>query len=548
MADMNEWGNNTSDSVSGVENVTNSKKGKKIAIICASVIAVAAGGGAIAYNASDYFKNQVKLRMMKPENYYAWVNEENAQEYAAKARENYEKAIEKTKEGQSADVSVKYDVSDDAKNYMINDLFGIEYGVNDEDDMLIDMINNVSSIEVGSGANVKQGDIDGSMYMNLNDDKLLTVDYAMAEGASEMFMRIPELTERWLGMNVEQALTDSYYMDDEARELMDAYKEMLKDPESFISPEELEDMIIRYTKVWNDSIGDVQLERSEDIAVCDINVNYTVISAELNDEKLVQIAENFINEAKNDEVFKRVLIDKMNVLSEDEYISTLDEALDDIKNSSGDETVVFETYVDPTGTIRGCSLKSDDGAVDCKYIIGLDGDQIRGEAYLSEDNAEVFRAELNATDNDNKYSGNMDVTVEEETVSVEFTDFEIVDEESGFFSGDVTVIVPDVDPVSFNFTSDGASMEASTDITIEDIHIGKFTLKVSRDSGKSPEIPSADDAYMIDTENFNSLSEYVSKEDAENFIRTLCKKVGFNDEYADDAAEAFARSAYPEEY
>ena len=548
MADMNEWGNNTSDSVSGVENVTNSKKGKKIAIICASVIAVAAGGGAIAYNASDYFKNQVKLRMMKPENYYAWVNEENAQEYAAKARENYEKAIEKTKEGQSADVSVKYDVSDDAKNYMINDLFGIEYGVNDEDDMLIDMINNVSSIEIGSGANVKQGDINGNMYVNLNDDKLLTVDYAMAEGASEMFMRIPELTERWLGMNVEQALTDSYYMDDEARELMDAYKEMLKDPESFISPEELEDMIIRYTKVWNDSIGDVQLERSEDIAVCDINVNYTVISAELNDEKIVQIAENFINEAKNDEVFKRVLIDKMNVLSEDEYISTLDEALDDIRNSSGDETFVFETYVDPTGTIRGCSLKSDDGAVDCKYIIGLDGDQIRGEAYLSEDNEEVFRAELNATDNDNKYSGNMDVTVEEETVSVEFTDFEIVDEESGFFSGDVTVIVPDVDPVSFNFTSDGASMEASTDITIEDIHIGKFTLKVSRDSGKSPEIPSADDAYIIDTENFNSLSEYVSKEDAENFIRTLCKKVGFNDEYADDAAEAFARSAYPEEY
>ena len=58
MADMNEWGNNTSDSVSGVENVTSSKKGKKIAIISASVIAVAAGAGAIAYNSSDYIKNQ----------------------------------------------------------------------------------------------------------------------------------------------------------------------------------------------------------------------------------------------------------------------------------------------------------------------------------------------------------------------------------------------------------------------------------------------------------------------------------------------------------
>ena len=546
MADMNEWGNNTSDSVSGVENVTSSKKGKKIAIISASVIAVAAGAGAIAYNSSDYIKNQVKLRMMKPENYYAWVNEENAQEYAAKVREQYEKSLEKIKNGQSASVAVKYDVSDDVKNYLVDDMLGVEYGEDEETDMLIDIIKNINSLEIGSGAAVKSGDVSGDMYINFNDDKLMTVDYAMADGAAEMFMRVPELTERWLSMNIEDALEETY-MDDDARELMDAYKEALKDPESVISPEELEDMIIRYTKVWNDSIGDIKLERSEEIAVGDISMNYTVVSVELTNDKLVSIAENFINEAKNDEVLKRVVIDKCKAVTEDEYVSQLDEILDDIKEQSSDETAVYETYIDPKGVIRGCALKSDDAKVEAKYIMGLEGDQIRGEAYIFEDGEEAFRADLTATDSGNKYTGNIDVKVEEETASVEFTDFEIVNEDNGFFSGDITINIPDVDPISLNFNSDGSTMEASTDIKIDDIEIGKFTLKLSEDFGKAPEIPSTDDAYMIDPESFSSLSDYVSKEDAENFIRTVCTKIGFNDDYANQAAEAFAQGAYPDE-
>ena len=546
MADMNEWGNNTSDSVSGVENVTSSKKGKKIAIISASVIAVAAGAGAIAYNSSDYIKNQVKLRMMKPENYYAWVNEENAQEYAAKVREQYEKSLEKIKNGQSASVAVKYDVSDDVKNYLVDDMLGVEYGEDEETDMLIDIIKNINSLEIGSGAAVKSGDVSGDMYINFNDDKLMTVDYAMADGAAEMFMRVPELTERWLSMNIENTLEETY-MDDDARELMDAYKEALKDPESVISPEELEDMIIRYTKVWNDSIGDIKLERSEEIAVSDISMNYTVVSVELTNDKLVSIAENFINEAKNDEVLKRVVIDKCKAVTEDEYVSQLDEILDDIKEQSSDETAVYETYIDPKGVIRGCALKSDDAKVEAKYIMGLEGDQIRGEAYIFEDGEETFRADLTATDSGNKYTGNIDVKVEEETASVEFTDFEIVNEDNGFFSGDITINIPDVDPISLNFNSDGSTMEASTDIKIEDIEIGKFTLKLSEDFGKAPEIPSSDDAYMLDPESFSSLSDYVSKEDAENFIRTVCTKIGFNDDYANQAAEAFAQGAYPDE-
>ena len=52
---------NSYDSVYGVDPVPRKKKGAKIAIIAASVLGVAAGGGAAAYNLSPFVKNQVKI-------------------------------------------------------------------------------------------------------------------------------------------------------------------------------------------------------------------------------------------------------------------------------------------------------------------------------------------------------------------------------------------------------------------------------------------------------------------------------------------------------
>ena len=49
------------------------KKGKKAALIGGISAAVIVGGSAAAYGFSDTVKNQVKLRLSKPENYYAWV-------------------------------------------------------------------------------------------------------------------------------------------------------------------------------------------------------------------------------------------------------------------------------------------------------------------------------------------------------------------------------------------------------------------------------------------------------------------------------------------
>ena len=87
-------------------------------------------------------------------------------------------------------------------------------------------------------------------------------------------------------------------------------------------------------------------------------------------------------------------------------------------------------------------------------------------------------------------------------------------------------------------------MSVSTDVTVEDMNIGKFTFRISADAGNAPEIPGSDGAYMIDPENFESLADYVSQEDTENFVRTICTKIGFDDEFSDAVAKSAVSGLY----
>ena len=75
--DRNDMNNAFSDgfetTVSGVDNVTRKGRGKKAALIGGISAAVIAGGAVTSYAVSDTVKNQVKLRLSKPEKYYACI-------------------------------------------------------------------------------------------------------------------------------------------------------------------------------------------------------------------------------------------------------------------------------------------------------------------------------------------------------------------------------------------------------------------------------------------------------------------------------------------
>ncbi len=528
MADINEFNN---DVVSGVEHAKKGKGGL-IAGITAGALVVVVGGGFAAYAASDYVKNQVKLMVSRPENYYTWVNEKNTEDFAKQISEEYRTALDEMKNGQKNSVSLKYEPTDSAKDLL-----------SDADESIIDIIKNINDISIGSTVDSNGSIMSGNAFAEINGEKLFNLDMAIDTANIDVFFRIPELAEQWL--NVEATDVYGVYDDEEA---MNAYEKFMQDPESLITPEELETEINKYANLWNECIADVKLEKKSDIAISDINVTYTVASIEIDEAKANEIAEKFINEVKEDEILKSIVVDKLAIISADEYTSELDEILEDLKSDTdlSDEIVILNTYIDPTGCIRGVSFETPDSD-SVKFIIGKEGNEVRGEMNITDNGEEAFKGILTATESDKKYTGSFDMTADGETVSVEFTDLETVDEKKGYINGVLTFVLPadtGVDPISINLNSDGSSQQISAVLDIDGTNYGTITLSVSAENGANPTIPDKSSAFIINDETDAELADYVEQAKMEEFLTNLLTKIGFNAEDAAEAAKEIADEMY----
>ena len=389
-------------SASGVENVTKKSKGKKAAMIGGISAAVVVGGGAAAYAFSDTVKNQVKLRLSKPEKYYAWVTEKNSSTLGEMLSEGYKKRLDNMKKGQQVDLSVYYEANDNVKDLIIDELFGGR-GNDDDADQIIDVIQNIDKVSLSGSLSAKKGNMKTNVGLDVNDDRIVSFDVAGNTDEMNYFFRVPELKEQWLGV-------DASDLGEEAgmSEIVEAYKEILKDPGSFLSPEDLETEVNRYAGVWSSYVDEVKLEKSEEIDICDITVNYTVATVELNDKDMDKLELEFLKELKNDKVIKKIITDKLDLMDEDEFEDEIQDEIDSVKEDLEDDDydkdtiVTIDTYIDATGTIRGFNFDSDGNSV--FMALGKDGDNIRGELRATDEDGDVpLSVKLNAEENGKKY-------------------------------------------------------------------------------------------------------------------------------------------------
>lgn len=546
MSEMNEF-NNGVDVVSGVDTVKKSKLGAVIAGAAAGVVALGAIGGVAAYNLSDFVKNQVKLLVSKPDNYYAWVTEKNSGELSQMLSTRYSEMLKASKDGQSSSVSVKYDISDDAKNMVTDQIFGS--GIDDLDEETqnaIDVFNDLKSIKLGADMEKNNSAASGDFYAEINDNRLATFEMGADVNAFDIFFRVPELKDQWFGFDM------SEIAEEEGDEFKKQYQKIFSDPESYLTPDDIKTEISRYVGVWNESISGVQLEKKEEVQIGDITVKYTVASVEVDQKMARQISENFINSAKEDEILKKIIIDSSIDITEDDYYDELNDLLDELKSAepeNSDDKIIVKTYIDPNGDIRGISLESDfkdedEDSFSFSMIMGREGDQIRGEVIISNDDSEDFRIDMTAVEKSKKYTGSVDFTADGECVSVEFTELETVNEEKGYINGTFTLIIPDVDPISVSFDSDGKSQKISGEIVVDGTNYGKITLEMSSENSGNPVVPSKSDAMMIDTDSDLAFSDYVSEDDMTKFLTDLMNKIGFSDENTNDLVEEAVSSMY----
>ncbi len=535
---MAEFNNQPNDVVTGVERVKKGK-GKVIAGITAGAIAVVAGGGAIAYAASDYVKNQVKLTVSSPENYYAWVNEKNSDDFAKQVSEKYRLALDEMKSGQKSSVSLKYEANDELRN-----LFLDEVSATDAPE-LVDIIENFNSIAIVANSEAKDSTVTGNTSIEWNGEKLVSFDSAYDTSAMDFLVRIPELAEQWIDVDI----ADTLYIDEETEN----YQKYMKDPESLITPDELETEIAKYTNLWNECTSDVELEKKADVNIADITVNYTVASVTLDETKAKEIAEKFLTAFKDDEIIKGIAVDKLAVMTADEYVSGLDDelgSLDEKYSGNPDKSVTLNTYIDATGCIRGVSFENTENDL-MKFVVGKDGSEVRGEFVMSEDGTEEFNGTLTAQENNGKYSGAVDMTADGTSFSIEFSDLETVNEEKGYMNGVVTFVIPpeitDSEAntiVALSLSSDGNSQQISMPIDVESTNYGTIVLDISSEKGAEPAMPDKSGAFTINDETGFVISDYVEQDKTEEFIKNIFLTIGLNEEMADEYAKDLGDELY----
>lgn len=524
MADINDFNNEMNDVVSGVEPVKK-RTGAVVGGIAAGVVAVAVGGGIAAYSLSDFVKNQVKLRISKPENYYAWVTEKNSSELASQIAESYREAIEERKNGQHAQLSLKYEASDELRDMLLEEI--------GDDNSNAELIENFKDLKLGVDAMSKDMAMSGNVYAELNGENLLNVELAADTQALEMFFRLPGLSDQWM-------MTSEAFDEEDIAEAA-------ADPESIITPDELEQLIVKYVDLYNSLITDIEIEKKEEIAIGDISVNYTVAEMTLTEKQCCEIAVEFINAVKEDELIKSIMVDRTNNMTAEEYDEYLDDALEDVQHDDdyeySDKTASFKTYIDPNGDIRGISIDSSDEDT-LRMIVGRDGDEIRGEAYVTDDGEEEFRADLKMTESDKVYNGSLVVNSDGETVSVEFTDLSAADEKKCYVNGNISLSMPEEQSYTLSLMSDGSSQQIAADIVVEDVNYGKLTVEIAAENGAEPTVPDKSGAYDVDSDDADFPKDYVEQDTLTDFIKDIFVKLGMAEADAQEYAQYMTDSMY----
>ncbi len=555
----NTFSDNYEMTVSGVENVTRKGKGRKAAMTAGGIAAIIACSSITAYAASDTVKNQVKLRLSSPEKYYAWITEKNAETIGETVGKYYRSLLEKREKGQNINFEISFEPTQDTKELLNEEIFG---NASDMPEEIKKVVNDTDKYTLSSDYKIKKSAISSNSEIIMDDKSVLHFDLSADFKDMDYFLRIPELKEQWLGVKMGDGL--SLYG---VGAILESYKAIFKDPSSFISPDELENEVNRYAGVWANFVDEVKLDKKYSVDICDINVNYTVATVNLTDKDLDKLGLQYLEEMKKDIVIKDIIVNKINLFDDEtEYIEALDDSISEFKvdleeNDYDNEVVVsIDAYIDASGNIRGFGFRNDDDE-SLRIVIGRDGSAVRGEVVFAENNEPIFKASLKADESDKNYTGDLTLIFSDyynynlseghndntyqETISVNFSNVEIKDEEKGYFNGDFSIFIPDNDPIDILCSSDGKSQNVKYDLNIGNTCYGGLSIRYSVENSADVNLPNKSDAFMLDFNNVYDadIDDYITSNDIRDFIKNTLENIGFDKEVAEIAGDA-AKEGY----
>ena len=225
----------------------------------------------------------------------------------------------------------------------------------------------------------------------------------------------------------------------------------------------------------------IALLKNQELSIADTTFSYTALEATYQGDELKTVVKELLEEVKEDSTISHYFA-ASDLMTEDEFQSNLQEALDNWNDTTVTESATVTLYVDPTGTIRGCRIADPDNAdsslLEC--YAGKDGKQIG--VYFDVNGLNV--SGVLSEGSKDTYSGTITVALEENSVLLDLEDFKIVDDERGYCSGSLTASTED-EPNLFTLSldSDGKSQTFSVDWAVGGTNYATISCTLSTDKG-----------------------------------------------------------------
>ena len=168
------------------------------------VAAVIAGGCAAAYAFSDTVKNQVKLAFSSPQDYFTWVCEKNVNDFSESFAGSYQEMLDLRSSGMTSHAEAQITLTEDGKNALqsqklpeTGSLYGQVFA-----QQAANVLSNMDSIGFTADISEKGSGAAQNIGLTMNGKSIVSVQTASDIKDKLFYVRVPELKEQWLGIEL----------------------------------------------------------------------------------------------------------------------------------------------------------------------------------------------------------------------------------------------------------------------------------------------------------------------------------------------------------
>ena len=281
----------------------------------------------------------------------------------------------------------------------------------------------MNSIDLGMQVSAKDSLTQLAMALNLNETEIAKLDYIMDLEKGNIFLGIPTLSDKYLGMGFDEMMgagaLDSMKADmDELSEMLEMFseEELVK---ALPSEEVLNKLLDKYVGIALDSLTNVK-KSTKAVKISGVEQKLTVLKTTIGAEDIYNVLTAVLKEAKSDKQLKTIINDLAGWMDENDLLDGMDadevykafqegvtallEQLKDVDpdDMNMDTEVVLTSYVNDDHNVVGRRLEVD-GKELLYYCEVKKGDKIAFEFIM--EGLEVYgegtekKGALNATYN-----------------------------------------------------------------------------------------------------------------------------------------------------